>query len=153
MAFYQFKASQSIPATKERVWDYISSPKNLKEITPPYMNFEVTSIDLPDKMYAGMLISYKVSPLFGIRMQWVTEITQIKEMEYFVDEQRAGPYAMWHHQHRIIEIPGGVLMDDIVSYKPPFGIIGAFANSIIIRKQLDEIFKFRKTVLEKIFGK
>ena len=152
MAFYQFKTTQTIPASIDRVWDFITSPKNLKEITPPYMNFEVTSNELPEKIYAGMIISYKVSPFLGLRMLWVTEITQIKEREYFIDEQRVGPYSMWHHQHRIVAIPGGVQMDDIVSYKPPYGIIGAIANTIIIKKQLDEIFKFRKSALEKLFG-
>ena len=100
-----------------------------------------------------MIISYKVSPVLGIKMTWVTEITQVKEKEYFVDEQRVGPYSVWHHEHKIEAIEGGVLMTDIVSYKPPFGILGSIANSILIKKQLKEIFDFRTVAMEKMFGK
>ena len=89
----------------------------------------------------------------GIKMTWVTEITQVKEYEYFVDEQRVGPYSIWHHEHKIESIEGGVLMTDIVSYKPPFGILGSIANSVLIKKQLKEIFDFRTVAMEKIFGK
>lgn len=151
MGFYQLYKTQKIPATKEQVWDFISSPANLKKITPEYMGFNITSKLLSPKMYPGMIISYKVSPVFGIKMTWVTEITQVKEMEYFVDEQRIGPYSMWHHEHKIEPIEGGVLMTDIVSYKPPFGILGSIANSILIKKQLKEIFDFRKEAMENIF--
>jgi len=100
-----------------------------------------------------MIISYKVSPVLGIKMTWVTEITQVKEKEYFVDEQRVGPYSVWHHEHKIEAIEGGVLMTDIVSYKPPFGFLGSVANSILIKKQLKEIFDFRTVAMEKMFGK
>jgi len=100
-----------------------------------------------------MIISYKVSPVLGIKMTWVTEITQVKEKEYFVDEQRVGPYSIWHHEHKIEAIEGGVLMTDIVSYKPPFGILGSIANSILIKRQLKEIFDFRAVAMERMFGK
>ncbi len=100
-----------------------------------------------------MIISYKVSPVLGIKMTWVTEITQVKEKDYFVDEQRIGPYAMWHHEHKIEAIEGGVLMTDIVSYQPPFGFIGAIANKLFISNQLRRIFEFRTSAMEKIFGK
>ena len=115
------------------------------------MGFDITS-DSPDKMYPGLIISYKVSPLFGIKTQWVTEITQVKDRSFFIDEQRVGPYALWHHQHHIEPIEGGVLMKDIVSYQPPFGILGALANRLFIRSKLEEIFAFRKVALEKRFG-
>lgn len=153
MAFYQIKTTQKIPATLEEVWDFISSPGNLKHITPEHMGFEVTSREIPEKMYPGMIISYKVSPFAGIRMTWVTEITHVKEKEYFVDEQRIGPYKMWHHEHKIEAIESGVLMTDIVSYQPPFGFVGAIANSLVIKRQLENIFDFRFKALEKIFGK
>ncbi|MHC1705326.1 MAG: SRPBCC family protein [Tenuifilaceae bacterium] len=153
MAIYQLIVEQKVPATIEEVWDFISSPKNLKEITPDYMGFDVTTKDLPEKMYPGMIISYKVSPLLRIKMTWVTEITHVKDKEYFVDEQRVGPYSMWHHEHHIEKIEGGVLMTDIISYKPPFGFIGAIANRIIIKKQLKEIFDYRFIAMEKRFGK
>ena len=153
MAFYQFTATQKIPASVEQVWDFISSPKNLKEITPAYMGFEITGANLPEKMYPGMIISYKVSPLFGIKMTWVTEITHVENHRYFVDEQRMGPYAMWHHQHKVETIEGGVLMTDIVSYQPPLGFLGVIANALFIRGKLKEIFDFRTVAVEKMFGK
>ena len=152
MAFYQFKQTQKIPAELGEVWDFISSPQNLKKITPAYMGFDVTSEELPSKMYAGMIIMYIVKPILGIPMKWMTEISQVRELEYFVDEQRSGPYTLWHHQHFIEPIEGGVLMTDIITYIPPFGFIGAIANSIIIKKQLKTIFDYRKQALETIFG-
>jgi ligand-binding SRPBCC domain-containing protein len=153
MAFYQFTSEQKIPASIDQVWDFIATPMNLRDITPEYMGFEVTSQQRSDKMYPGMIISYKVSPLLGIKMTWVTEITQVKDRSYFVDEQRIGPYAMWHHEHQIEAIEGGVLMSDIVSYQPPFGFLGAIANTLMIRNKLKEIFEFRTKAVEKKFGK
>ena len=153
MAFFQLHTTQKIPSTVEKVWEFISSPKNLKEITPPHMGFDITSRNLPDKMYPGMIITYKVSPFLGIKMTWVTEITQVREKEFFVDEQRSGPYTLWHHQHHIEPVEGGVLMTDIVTYKPPFGILGALANYLFISKQLKGIFDFREKALERVFGK
>ena len=152
MGFYQFKAEQQIPATLEETWDFISSPKNLKTITPDYMGFDIISESLPEKMYPGMIIEYRVSPLLGIKTRWVTEITHVKNREYFVDEQRVGPYKIWHHQHHIESNKEGVLMKDIVSYQPPFGFIGSIANSLIIRNKLNEIFDYRKIALEEHFG-
>ena len=153
MGFYQLHKTQKIPGTIDQIWDFISSPANLKKITPAYMGFNTTSKLLSEKMYPGMIISYKVSPVLGIKMTWVTEITQVKEKEYFVDEQRVGPYSIWHHEHKIEPIKGGILMTDIVSYKPPFGILGSIANTILIKRQLKEIFDFRTVAMEKIFGK
>ncbi|MBQ19643.1 MAG: hypothetical protein CMD31_02700 [Flavobacteriales bacterium] len=152
MAFYQFQRTQKIKASIDEVWDFISSPANLKEITPDYMGFDITSKETPDKMYQGLIISYKVSPLLGIKTTWVTEISQVKDKEYFVDEQRVGPYKLWHHQHIIVPINGGVLMKDIVSYVPPFGFLGVIANKLIIRNKLNEIFNFRTKAIEKRFG-
>ena len=94
MAFYQFKKEQKVNTSMEDIWDFISSPRNLKEITPDYMGFNITSKDLPEKMYEGMIISYLVSPVFGIKTNWVTEITHVRDLQYFVDEQRIGPYRM-----------------------------------------------------------
>ena len=152
MAFYQLEKTQKIPAEITEVWNFISSPVNLKHITPPYLGFEIINNNLPEKMYPGMIISYKVSPLLGIKMKWVTEITYVKENEYFIDEQRIGPYSMWHHQHKITPIDSGVLMTDIVTYNPPFGFLGALSNKVFIRKQLDEIFNFRESAIERKFG-
>tara|TARA_B100000809_G_scaffold94798_1_gene93449 strand:+ start:2579 stop:3049 length:471 start_codon:yes stop_codon:yes gene_type:complete len=152
MAFYQFERTQKVNASKEEVWDFISSPANLKEITPAYMGFDITSKKTSEKMYEGMLISYQVKPLLGIKTNWVTEITHIKEGHSFIDEQRMGPYKMWHHQHFIEEISNGVLMKDIVSYIPPLGFLGAIANQLIIKNKLEQIFAFRKEALDKKYG-
>ncbi|MCK0192412.1 SRPBCC family protein [Arenibacter sp. F20364] len=151
MGFYQFKKKQEINASLEEVWKFISDPANLKKITPDYMGFDIISKDVPSEMYAGMIISYKVSPLFGIKTTWVTEITHLKENSYFVDEQRVGPYKIWHHQHRIQPTEKGTLMTDIVSYQPPLGLLGSVANTFIIKGKLNEIFDYRTKALDEIF--
>jgi ligand-binding SRPBCC domain-containing protein len=151
MAVYQLEKAQTIPAGIDDVWSFISSPANLKYITPAYLGFEIINRNIPEKMYPGMIITYNISPLFGIKIKWVTEITHIKENEYFVDEQRIGPYSMWHHQHKILPVKEGVLMTDIVTYKPPFGILGALSNRLFISRKLDDIFCFRKSAIEKKF--
>lgn len=153
MIFYQLEKKQKIPASIKQVWDFISSPYNLQKITPSYMGFEIISKNQMEKIYPGMIICYKVSPLPGIKMSWVTEITHVKGLEFFVDEQRIGPYSMWHHQHRIESIEGGVLMTDMVTYKPPLGILGRLLNQIFIETQLEKIFNFRESAFENIFGK
>ena len=153
MAYYQFKNKQRIPATIDQAWEFISSPANLKRITPDYMGFDISTTGLPDKMYPGMVIGYKVSPLLGIKMSWLTEITQVVDKKFFIDEQRIGPYKIWHHQHKLESIEGGVLMSDIVTYAPPAGFLGAIANTLIIRNKLREIFEYRKTSLNEIFGR
>jgi len=104
------------------------------------------------KMYPGMIISYQVSPVLGLKMTWVTEITQVKEREYFVDEQRVGPYKLWHHEHKIAPLEKGIIMYDLVSYQPPMGIVGALANSVIIKNKLNTIFDYRRKVLDELFG-
>ncbi len=151
MGFYQKKQEQLIKQPIEKVWEFISDPKNLKRITPDYMGFDITSTDTPNKMYQGMIISYKVSPVLGIKTTWVTEITHVVENKYFVDEQRIGPYKLWHHQHILEEVEEGTLMRDIVSYQPPFGVLGNIANAVMIKKKLAEIFAYRTKALKEIF--
>ncbi len=151
MGFYQFKRTQLFNTSKEEVWDFISEPSNLKKITPDYMGFDITSGGGSVGMYEGMIISYKVSPLFGIKTTWVTEITHVKPGEYFVDEQRVGPYKLWHHQHILEEGDKGTIMYDIVSYQPPFGLVGAIANRLIINQKLKEIFDYRQEALSNLF--
>lgn len=148
---FTFQTKQFIPRSLEEVWEFISSPKNLKEITPSYMGFDIVSESPVDKMYTGIIIAYKVSPMFGIKMNWVTEITHIEDLHYFIDEQRFGPYTFWHHKHFINKVEGGVEMIDILHYKVPFGFIGNIANSLIIKKKLKEIFEYRFKKLEELF--
>lgn len=151
MSIFCLKKKQFLPINIETAWKFISDPKNLNKITPPEMEFETTS-EVPDNMYAGLIITYKVRPLFGIPVNWVTEITQVNEPYYFVDEQRFGPYSFWHHSHFLKKVGGGVEMEDIVYYKLPFGLLGKFIEAILVRKKLEQIFLYRKNVLEKLFN-
>lgn len=152
MAIYQLKKEQKIPADIDTVWDFISTPKNLSKISPTYMDFRITTYPIPDILYPGLIIMYKVSPFFNMKMTWVTEITHVKEKEYFVDEQRLGPYFMWHHEHKISKIENGVLMEDLVTYAPPLGFLGRIANNLFIEKKLDEIFDYRYHAIIREFG-
>jgi ligand-binding SRPBCC domain-containing protein len=151
MAFYQFKREQLINSTISEVWDFISRPQNLKRITPNYIGFDIRTPDLPDAAYEGMIIAYTVRPLLAIPTTWVTEITHVVPQKYFVDEQRVGPYQLWHHEHHIEAVENGVLMKDIVSYSPPLGFLGRIANTLIIRRKLEEIFDYRTKAFEEIF--
>ena len=137
--------------TKQEAWDFLSKPENLKTITPSYMGFDILSgADRP--MYAGQIIQYVVTPVLKIKTKWVTEITHMVDGSYFVDEQRFGPYALWHHKHFIKEIEGGVEMEDIIDYKVPFGIIGRLVHPILVKPKLQEIFEFRRKKLNELFG-
>ena len=152
MPVYQFYKEQIIPTSQSEVWEFISSPHNLKKITPPEMGFDITNKELSDKMYPGMIISYKVKPLPGFKTNWVTEITQVRDGEYFVDEQRVGPYKLWHHQHLLKEHEKEVIMHDLITYVPPLGFLGTIANKFMITDKLKEIFAFRELALIDIFG-
>ena len=151
MKIYTVHEKQNLPITLEQAWNFLSDPKNLKTITPDYMGFEILSgADRP--MYAGQLIQYEVTPIAGIKTKWVTEITHVQNLEFFVDEQRFGPYALWHHKHFIKEIPGGVEMEDLVDYKLPLGILGQWAHPFLVKPKLKEIFEYRKQKLTALFG-
>ena len=148
---YQLKKKQFVAASLEECWAFFSSPKNLKEITPDYMGFDVLT-DLPDKMYEGLMIAYQVRPLLNIPMKWVTEIKYVHELSYFVDEQRTGPYKMWHHEHHFKPVDGGVEMIDIVSYELPLGFLGKIAHPIVVKKKLEEIFDYRFKKVDELFN-
>ena len=151
MKIYRFTKSQLLPITIDIAWDFLSDSKNLKKITPDYMGFNI--IEKEDtKMYAGQIIQYIVTPILGIPTKWVTEITHVKDKSYFVDEQRFGPYSLWHHKHFIKEVDGGVEMLDIIDYKIPLGLIGRIANPILVKPKLNEIFDYRKQKLIDLFG-
>ncbi len=152
MKLYQLKAKQALPISKNEAWDFLSDPKNLAVITPDHMGF--TILDGADRpMFQGQIIQYIVKPFAGYSTKWVTEITHVKEGEYFVDEQRFGPYTLWHHKHFIKEIDGGVEMEDIIDYKIPFGFLGQLAHPLVVKKQLRQIFEYRETKLNELFGK
>jgi ligand-binding SRPBCC domain-containing protein len=152
MATYSFHTKQLIPISIEQAWDFFSSPANLQRITPPEMRFQIISRFHGLRMYPGQLIEYKVRPFLGIPVYWMTEITQVQEPVYFIDQQRFGPYTLWHHQHHFKAIPGGVEMTDIVHYRIPLGILGDFANWLFVKQKLESIFQYRYKSVEELFG-
>ena len=151
MKIYRLHEIQNLPICMEQAWKFLSDPKNLKTITPDYMRFEILGGD-EKMMYPGQIIKYIVTPVMGIPTKWITEITHVKEGEYFVDEQRFGPYALWHHKHFIRPIKNGIEMEDIIDYKIPFGILGQMVHPIIVKPKLKEIFEYRKKKLSELFG-
>lgn len=151
MKIYRLHSKQQLPISKKKAWDFLCDPGNLKVITPDSMGFHILSGD-ERPMFPGQIIQYKVSPFPGFTTKWVTEITHVKEGEYFVDEQRFGPYSLWHHKHFIKEIEGGVEMEDIIDYKLPLGVLGQLAHPLLVKKQLLTIFKYRETKLNELFG-
>ncbi len=152
MSVKNLRFSQTLPISKAAAWNFFSDPKNLSKITPKEMNFVIHSDISNNKTYPGQIICYTVSPLFNIPLNWVTEITHVSEPDFFVDEQRKGPYKLWHHQHHFIEKENGVEMIDILHYEIPFGFVGNFLNHLFIEKKIKEIFSFRNKALNKIFG-
>ncbi|MBL7764919.1 MAG: SRPBCC family protein [Chitinophagaceae bacterium] len=153
MPVHRLEKIQIIPASPEVVWDFITSPLNLKTITPESMGFEVLTKNLPDKVYPGQMITYTVRPLMGIPMHWCTEITHVEAGQFFVDEQRSGPYRIWHHEHHIRSVAGGTEMKDIIHYQLPLGWLGNLCTPFLVKPKLDEIFDFRFRKIEDIFGK
>lgn len=151
MKIYRLHEKQNLPISTAEAWDFLSNPKNLKVITPDYMGFNILTEE-NKSMYAGQIIQYIVTPIAGIKTKWVTEITHVKEGEYFVDEQRFGPYSLWHHKHFIKEIKGGVQMEDIVDYKLPLGVLGQMVYPFLVKPKLREIFEYRKSKLTEMFG-
>ncbi len=151
MRIYSLHARQALPISRDQAWDFLSNPANLKEITPDHMGFKIHS-GADRSMYAGQIIQYKVSPFPGLTTKWVTEITHVEEGSYFVDEQRFGPYSLWHHKHFIREIEGGVEMEDLIHYKIPLGWLGQLAHPILAKNQLQKIFSYPETKLKELFG-
>ena len=151
MKIFKIHTKQKLPITIEEGWGFLSNPKNLSCITPNYMKFKITDCDFKP-VYQGQIIQYTVRPLLNIPLKWVTEITHVLNENYFVDEQRFGPYSLWHHKHFLREIDGGIEMEDIIHYKIPLGFIGEFLNFLFIKNQLKEIFEYRKNKLIEIFG-
>ena len=148
---HQFIRKQFVKTDLQTCWDFFSSPANLKRITPSYMGFDVKT-EVPTKMYEGLIIAYTVKPLLGIPVEWVTEITHVKDKSFFVDEQRKGPYTMWHHEHHFKEVDGGVEMTDIVSYIIPLGFLGKIVQPFLVQPKLEEIFAYRFKIVEEVFG-
>lgn len=150
---YSITHVQQLPVSIEEAWNYFSRPDNLADITPSSLGFSILSTQHGEGMYAGQIIEYTVRPLLGIPVYWMTEITHVEHLRFFVDEQRFGPYSLWHHQHHFKSMSNGVEMTDIVHYKIPFWFIGDLANSLFVKKQLQQIFDYRRQKVEQMFGK
>jgi len=152
MPIHVLRRSQVVPASPEECWAFFSDPRNLEKITPPELAFQVRS-ELPPRVRAGLMISYRVCPLFGIPMDWLTEITHVEEPHSFVDEQRVGPYALWHHEHFFVELDGGrTEIRDVVHYVLPLGWLGNLAHPVLVAPQLEKIFAFREKAVAERFG-
>lgn len=151
MKIYTLEARQLLPIGKERCWEFFSDPKNLGDITPPEMGFNILSPQR-ERMYPGQIIIYRIKVFPMITLTWVTEITQVREYEFFIDEQRFGPYSFWHHQHSFKETGEGTEMTDLVHYALPFGPLGRIMNALIIRQRLNKIFTFRREILKTKFN-
>jgi ligand-binding SRPBCC domain-containing protein len=151
MKVYKKETVQHINASIEECWEFFSSPRNLQKITPETMGFNITDFD-GKSMYAGQIIQYKVSPLIGLKLSWTTEITFVKDNSYFIDEQRFGPYALWHHKHFFETEGNGVKMTDVVHYALPFGFLGRIMNALVVKNKLKEIFEYRVLKVDEIFN-
>lgn len=151
MPVHSFTRTRILRTTLAQAWDFFSRPENLPQITPPRLDFQILS-EVPPRMYPGLFIRYRVKPLAGIPMTWVTEITQVREREYFVDEQRVGPYRLWHHEHHFRELPDGrVEMRDMVTYQLPFGWLSEPAHLLFVKRELNAIFDYREQAMDRIF--
>ncbi len=146
-------SKQTVPVSLEEVWAFFSDANNLKAVTPPHLNLKVTNEVYGGAVYPGQVMTYKVKPLLGIPISWMTEITHVEQLKYFVDEQRKGPYKLWHHQHHFKSVNGGVEMTDLVHYRLPLGILGSVANSLLVKGELKKIFAYRYQKVIELFGK
>lgn len=151
MSVHRFATVQRLPIGLDEAWAFFSDPRNLERITPPEMRFEVTS-PLPERVYPGLIVTYRVRPLLGIPVTWVTEITHVRDGALFVDEQRMGPYRLWHHQHHFKAIAGGVEIRDIVHYAPPLGPLGPVLDALFVRRGIEAVFDYRRGILDGLFG-
>ena len=146
-----FTRTQFLPISPEAAWDFFSAPGNLPAITPPRLGFRVLS-KAPAAIYPGLILHYSVRPLPGFRTTLVSEITHVRAPKYFVDEQRAGPYSLWHHEHHFHRVSGGVSVEDIVHYALPFGLLGRVIAGSLVRRKLEAIFAYRSKILTERFG-
>lgn len=149
---YELRKKQFLPIDIDTAWAFFSSPHNLKTITPPYMKFHILSDLKKGEFYPGMIIEYTVRPIANIPIHWVTEISQVVDKQLFVDEQRFGVYAFWHHKHLFKVVPGGIEAEDIVHYKLPLGFLGRIAYWLFVKRQLHGIFDYREQKLRELFG-
>lgn len=152
MSVHTLLTKQIIPAPRECAWDFFSNPRNLARITPPGMGFSMDENGLPERIRTGLMITHRLKPLFGIPMTWLTEITLVEEGVRFIDEQRTGPYAVWHHEHEFHDLGNGrTELIDRVTYVPPFGLLGELVHPWLVKPRLDHIFAFREQAVRELF--
>ena len=147
---YTLKRQQVVPSGRSEVFTFFSDAFNLEQLTPSFLNFQVTT-PAPIDIQTGTVIEYRIR-LFGVPMFWRTRITSFVPEESFVDNQEKGPYRLWHHTHTFEEVPEGTLMTDVVRYRLPFGILGTLAHTLFVRRTLDKIFNFRRDSLQQLMG-
>lgn len=150
MKIYTLESECILAIDLKTGWEFFSDPANLERITPPSLGFAITGQDGP--MYPGAIITYRVRPFGRIPVRWVTEITHVQEPHYFVDEQRFGPYALWHHKHFFLETAEGLHCRDLIHYALPGGPLGPWVHPWLVRPRLKEIFDFRRKTLLEMFG-
>ncbi|MBN1299673.1 MAG: SRPBCC family protein [Melioribacteraceae bacterium] len=152
MKIFELKQTQHLSIPLDEAWSFFSNPRNLDEITPPFLKFKIKS-SIDNSMYEGQIINYSIKILPGIFQNWVTEIKSVRKGEFFIDEQRFGPYKFWHHKHIFKPESNGVVMTDHIHYSLPFGIIGLLAHILFVKRRLKQIFDYRYNWLDKNFNK
>ena len=151
MNTYHYTTSQFLPIDIHKAWSFFSSPHNLPLITPPELDFKILTYFNKEEIFEGQLIDYTVTPLFGIPLKWQTRIDKMQKQNYFIDSQMKGPYKLWEHKHYFTAYKNGVMMKDEVNYQLPFGILGKIMHLLLVRKKIENIFNYRRSILEKMF--
>ena len=151
MKIYHLYRRQHLNLTIHEAWKFFSSPYNLNDITPDFFHVKITS-EVPEKIYAGLMISYRMKAVLGIPMDWLSEISHCDEPKRFVYEQRIGPFKFWSHEVCLTEEQNGVVLEDIMFYAMPMGWLGQFINSVLIASKLEHIFDNRRNYLHSTWG-
>ena len=143
---FHFEDELWLPRGRNEVFPFFADARNLSEITPPWVQFQVLT-PAPIVMQPGALIDYRIR-VHGLPIRWRTEITEWGPPHRFVDVQLRGPYTLWHHTHMFEEQDGGTLCIDKVNYRPRGG---AIINRLFVRKDVQRIFAYRRKRLLELF--
>jgi ligand-binding SRPBCC domain-containing protein len=152
MAIHTIQRTQIVRSPLRDCWLFFSNPQNLARLTPPALDFQVLS-DVPEEIYPGLMIQYRVRPLFGLPLIWLTEISHVEPERSFVDEQRLGPYRLWHHEHHFRGLDEyHTEMRDRVHYILPFAPFSEFMHPWLVKPKLEQIFDYRERETQQIFN-
>jgi ligand-binding SRPBCC domain-containing protein len=151
MKTYCLTQEITIAAPVSEVWSFFSDPYNLGKISPGYMDFRIVQCPPTKELYDGMQIEYRVKPVLGIPLKWVTRINSVTTGTCFTDIQATGPYTLWEHKHTFEATEGGTRMRDKVVYALPFGVLGRLAHTLFVEKQLRDIFLYREGRIKELF--